>query len=138
MEWHPEFAAGRARIQVSFTGGHLCGGASTPATCVTSDPVVQTVIERSGAFRSGRIRLARCVGQPHAGEPREGTGQEKPVYVPEAPGETATTLTVLEASDLDEAIETLHYDKGIAMDRLLTKESCREAAAELGIDVRFK
>lgn len=61
MEWHTVFAAGRSRIRVSFIGGHLCGGGSTPAVYETSDPVVQKVIERSGAFRSGRIRLAKGV-----------------------------------------------------------------------------
>ncbi len=57
MEWHPVFKVGRSRLQVSFTGGHLCGGACTPASFTTSDPVVQTVIERSAAYKSGRIRL---------------------------------------------------------------------------------
>lgn len=58
MEWHPVFNVGRTRIAVSFTGGHLCGGGTTPAVFETDNPVVQAVIENSDAFRSNRIRLA--------------------------------------------------------------------------------
>lgn len=55
MEWHPEFRVGRSRLTVPFTGGHLCGGACTPASFETADPVVQIVIEQSAYFRSGMI-----------------------------------------------------------------------------------
>lgn len=58
MEWYPIFKVGRMRLQLSFTGGHLCGGASTAASYETSDPVVQKVIESSAEFRNGRIKLA--------------------------------------------------------------------------------
>ena len=61
MEWHPVFRAGRTRLQVSFTGGHLCGGACTPAAYETSDSVVQAVIEASAAFRSGRINVVEVM-----------------------------------------------------------------------------
>lgn len=60
MEWHPVFNVGRTRLRVSFTGGHLCGGGTTPAVFETSDPVVQAVIEGSAAFRGNKIRLGRC------------------------------------------------------------------------------
>ncbi len=65
MEWHPMFAVGRARIQVAFTGGHLGDGCCTPAKYVTSDPVVQRVIESSVHFRTGRIKLA-AVSDDHS------------------------------------------------------------------------
>lgn len=61
MEWHPLFEAGRARLHVAFTGGHLGDGCSVPAAFETGDPVVQRVIESSKEFRSGRIRLARTL-----------------------------------------------------------------------------
>lgn len=73
MEWHPVFRAGRTRIQVPFTGGHLCGGACTPASYETSDPVVQMVIERSAAFRQGRIRLVMEGGGEWRAEGGEGS-----------------------------------------------------------------
>lgn len=58
MEWHTVFRVGRTSLSVSFTGGHLCGGGTTPAAFETSDPVVQTVIENSESFRNRKIRLA--------------------------------------------------------------------------------
>ena len=65
MEWHPEFRVGRTRLQVSFTGGHLCGGACTPASFETSDAVVQKVIEDSAAYRSGLISIGMVMDDGH-------------------------------------------------------------------------
>ncbi|MBO5445672.1 MAG: hypothetical protein J5995_10085 [Muribaculaceae bacterium] len=64
MEWHPVFCIGRTRMRVSFTGGHLCGGGTTPASYETDDPVVQAVIEGSAEFRRKRIRLAWSRPEP--------------------------------------------------------------------------
>lgn len=112
MEWHPVFKTGRVRMTVAFTGGHLCGGASTPASCETSDPVVQAVIENSGAFRSGRIRVA--MGQQPSPTRRKST-------------------EVFEYSTEEEIYDFLEKKKGVPLERLCNKDSCYTEAKRLDI-----
>lgn len=113
MEWHPVFRAGRSRLQVSFTGGHMCGGASTPASFETADPVVQAVIESSDAFRSGRIRIGMEMDSPG--------GQ----------------MTVKEFKDTLEAADFLHYHKGVPLEKVITPDQCLAQAQLVGIDLRI-
>ena len=119
MEWHPEFKAGRTRIRVSFTGGHLSAGGCTPAAFETSDPVVQAVIEASAAYRSGRI--ASTAGHP-----------------PAAPAHAAPALTPLSFQTLGEAQDYLQNSKGVRIDEVLTLEACLARAAQLGISLAIK
>lgn len=49
--------AGRSRIQIAFTGGHLAAGGITPAAFETSDTAVQALIEKSPQFKQHIIRL---------------------------------------------------------------------------------
>ena len=125
MEWHTEFRVGRGRLQVSFTGGHLCGGASSPASYETSDPVVQKVIESSGAFRSGRIRLSMQ---------SQVMGRRLPDLLPTPD----TSLTPIEFKDLDEAGDFLQHTKGIPLERLVTLDQCLAEAKRLGLDLKIK
>lgn len=120
MEWHPEFNVGRSCVRVSFTGGHLCSGCTTPASYETADPVVQRVIESSEAFLSGRIRLAAgSIGQECSGSAE------------------CASLTSMVFRDLTEASEILHYEKGVPLASLMDKESCVMEGRKLGIDVSF-
>lgn len=48
--------AGKAWMKVNFTGGSLTGYGVTPATFATANINVQTLIERSPQFCSGRIK----------------------------------------------------------------------------------
>ena len=133
MEWHPEFRVGRGRIQVSFTGGHLCGGASTPASYATSDPVVQKVIEGSSAFRQGRIRLVMEEG--HAGR--------RPVLsvaVPSEPscGSAPDKGCVFEYGNIDDISDFLQFGKGVPLERLSSVEECFREAERLGVVLKKK
>lgn len=119
MEWHPEFRVGRGRLKVSFTGGHLCGGASTPAAYVTSDPVVQKVIESSAAFRQGRIRLVMEGGHP----------DRRPV---------GPTDCVFEYRNLDDLSDFLQFKKGVPLERLSSEEQCFMEAEKLGVVLKKK
>lgn len=155
MEWHPMFKAGRTRIRVSFQGGHMCAGGATAATYATSDPVVQAVIERSEAFRKGKIRLAasrperveataacRPKKEPEAGKPKEahaaGMPEKNTVVEPgntaEATEDTAG-LFRYEYSDINDLTEMLHYGKGVPLERLLSEDECRREAEKLGIEI---
>ena len=120
MEWHPEFRAGRTRLQVAFTGGHLCGGACTAASYETSDPVVQKVIEGSEPFRSGRIRLSR--------EWRNrDDGRKDPL--PAGSGGPAR----FEYGDEEDIYEFLHNEKGVPLEQLTDRGSCFSVAERLGV-----
>ena len=136
MEWHPVFRAGRTRLQVSFTGGHLCGGACTAAAYETSDPVVQAVIETSEAFRSGRITLAAgCIG---AAAVIMAAPNGRMNSLRDGKGGSQEPATVMEFGDLDSASDFLQGRKGIPVDRVLSREQCEAEARDLGIRLIIK
>lgn len=118
MEWHPVFRVGRTRMQVSFTGGHMCGGGSTPASYHTSDPVVQAVIEKSEAFRSGRIRLGIT-------DCNDGGAVARPP--------SQTHHEVFEYSDKEQIYDYLEHEKGVPVEELCDDDSCFRVARRLGI-----
>ncbi len=146
MEWHPVFMAGKTRIQVSFRGGNLCGGASTAASYETSDPVVQAVIEHSEAFRSGRIKIVRTWGENsrkshvltginrNAGNCNGQKSNDNCHIAASTPGKSEKTVRV-EYENIGEVTDLLHYDNGVPLDRLFDEESCRKEAAILGIEL---
>lgn len=127
MEWHPVFKIGRTRLQVSFTGGCLCSGGSTPAYYETADPVVQAVIEGSAVFRSGRIRLASAVKMPDKAPAKKDpeSAKEEPAFV-------------LEYEDIEDIYEFLNQQKGVPIDRLNDNDSCFIEAKKLGITLKKK
>ena len=151
MEWLPEFRVGRGRLQVSFTGGHLCGGACTPASYETSDPVVQKVIESSVHFRQGRIRLVMEDG--HTDRPAIGSTMLSGAATPEPASEgvlpecvcgVAANVTdshkgfVFEYSTLDDISDFLQFGKSVPLDRLHSEEDCFREAERLGIVLKKK
>ena len=57
MEWQLNLPVGKATVHVEFKGGFENKYGIHPATFMTADPIVQTVIERSYYFASGKIKL---------------------------------------------------------------------------------
>lgn len=57
MEWQLNLPVGKATVHVEFKGGFENKFGIHPATFMTTDPIVQTVIERSYYFASGKIKL---------------------------------------------------------------------------------
>ena len=57
MEWQLSLPVGKATVHVEFKGGFENKYGIHPATFMTTDPIVQTVIERSYYFASGKIKL---------------------------------------------------------------------------------
>lgn len=57
MEWQLNLPVGKATVHVEFKGGFENKFGIHPATFMTIDPIVQTVIERSYYFVSGKITL---------------------------------------------------------------------------------
>lgn len=145
MEWHPVFKAGRARIQVSFTGGHLGDGCITPASFETSDIVLQRVIEKSSAFRSGRIRLSATVREE--GDSEAGSAAKAKADIKERPAVRKAEAASLQKDlfgmqtmvfeSMDAAAEYLHEEKGIPLARLMEAEECRAEAVKIGINLKI-
>lgn len=57
MEWQLNLPVGKATVHVEFKGGFENKYGIHPATFMTTDPIVQAVIERSYYFASGKIKL---------------------------------------------------------------------------------
>lgn len=57
MEWQLNLPVGKATVHVEFKGGFENKYGIHPATFMTTDPIVQTVIGRSYYFASGKIKL---------------------------------------------------------------------------------
>lgn len=57
MDWQLNLPVGKATVHVEFKGGFENKFGIHPATFMTTDPIVQTVIERSYYFASGKIKL---------------------------------------------------------------------------------
>lgn len=57
MEWQLNLPVGKATVHVEFKGGFENKFGIHPATFMTTNPIVQTVIERSYYFVSGKITL---------------------------------------------------------------------------------
>lgn len=57
MDWQLNLPVGKATVHVEFKGGFENKYGIHPATFMTTDPIVQTVIERSYYFASGKIKL---------------------------------------------------------------------------------
>lgn len=147
MEWHPVFAVGRARLQVSFTGGHLGEGCVTPARYETTDPVVQKVIESSESFRCGRIRLsaACCLSMAQAASAADSRHQPVPSAADHRLGmEQAASAAdpikfdTFEFASLDEVREFLRKEKGVPKTRLDSETDCRREARLLHFDFKIK
>lgn len=134
MEWHPLFKVGRSTLRVSFTGGYLCGGACTPASYETSDPVVQRVIEGSEAFRSKRISLVYTESDTGSQRPSGRRGSLPPILDNQPPTESNT----FEYSNEEDIYEYLQHECGVSVDDLSVEGSCYEVAKRLGITLRKK
>lgn len=56
MEYVLSLPVGASHFPVHFTGGRLSGYGIRPATFSTEDILMQGMIEKSTAFRSGKIK----------------------------------------------------------------------------------
>ncbi len=145
MDWTTNIKAGKATINVHFSGGALTAYGVTPATYSTANPLFQIVIENSEYYKSGRITLLSEMDV--AGEAPvkiHKASAEPAVASSTAPTEQASEedtggadgLTVVEVADKSDAIEYLkeHYpDKGYGAVKLRTHAAFDAACAEHGI-----
>lgn len=144
MEWHPVFAAGRARIRVPFTGGHLGDGCSAPAIFETSDAVIQRVIECSIPFRNGRIRLAASFPQAatkalaNAGTIPDGRHGPVCQSAPAIPTEASQPSEIMEFDNFNDAADYLQFKMGVHSTILFDANDCIREAKSRGINMIIK
>ena len=55
LEYEALIPVGSGKVRIHFDGGSLTGYGSTPATFSTCDRVLQTIIEKSELWKSGKI-----------------------------------------------------------------------------------
>lgn len=153
MDWTTNIKAGKATINVHFSGGALTAYGVTPATYSTTNPLFQIVIENSEYYKSGRITLLGemdVAGEApvkihkasvesavaSSAEPPTASLTEQTDEPGEETADSADGLTVVEVADKSDAIEYLkeHYpDKGYGAVKLRTHAAFDAACAEHGI-----
>lgn len=123
LDYQAEIPVGRAKMVVNFSGGAITGYGIAPAEHTTSDPLVQSVIENSAAFKRGRIILMRTTGQQEAA-----TGAQ-----PAATAQDNAQKKTVEVSCIDDAKAWLMQTFGIAARDLRSTKQITDAAAARGI-----
>lgn len=68
MEWQCVIMSGGVRFHFAFTEGTITGYGVTPAKYRTSNPILQSVIENSEYFKSGKIHLVKTIPLEKASE----------------------------------------------------------------------
>lgn len=132
MEWHALLNVGKCCIHVDFTGGALSGYGVTPAEFTTSDPVIQHVIESSGYFKSGKIKVLRA-----SEDKTENNAADKKYKILGHSGigtDKESFRTQVAVTCLDDAKEYLVENHGIAASKLRSMKNIVETAASLGIE----
>ncbi len=145
MDWTTNIKAGKATINVHFSGGALTAYGVTPATYSTTNPLFQVVIENSEHYKSGRITLlsemdvaGEASVKPHkaSAEPTAPSSTEAAEAQDEEATVSTASMNVVEVADKSDAIEYLkeHYpDKGYGAVKLRTNAAFDAACAEHGI-----
>ncbi len=145
MDWTTNIKAGKATINVHFSGGALTAYGVTPATYSTTNPLFQLVIENCEFFKSGRITLLsemEVAGSTPVKTSKASTAAAVATATEEAEPQTeegtdnADGMREVEVTDKSDAIEYLkeHYpEKGYGAVKLRTHAAFDAACSEHGI-----
>lgn len=136
MEWQCDIGG----HTVNFTGGSFTGYGVRPAQYTTKELFLQTLIERSRFFRSGRIKLLKSrptdediiVQRAPKKVVAETSTETVETVETEAPAKTA----VLVVSDRDDAVTKLNTLYGIAKRRLNSRTAILAEAAAVGVTLQ--
>lgn len=140
MDWQAEIQLGKAKLNVTFSGGTMTKYGVTPAEYTTSNEFVQKAIENSTYFKTGRIKIVRCIDTSAT---TETTSEE------EAPNATAKVNIIIpdnatevkvkkiEVSCLPEAQEYLRDNFGISTSAVTSKAKAQDYAKQYGIQFHF-
>lgn len=140
-DWTTQIKAGKATVNVHFSGGALTAYGVTPATYSTANPFFHTVIENSEYFKNGRIMLlsqTEVSGEP---KPKAHKDEAEPAGLSqEEAGDEGDGLKVVEVADKNEAIAWLkdsYPDKGYGSSKLRSQTAFGAACAECGVEFVF-
>lgn len=109
VDWKAQISAGRAKVIVHFAGGALTRFGVTPAEFTTKDAFIQRVIEDSGYFKSGRIRILSTT---------------------EIPDDAATILRKKRAAEKQALIEKAEAEKQKALEEQKVTETANVETPE--------
>lgn len=132
LEWQAVLPAGEARVKVYFKGGSFSGYGITPAKFATRDKVIQSVIESSGYFKSGRIKLLKVDAEEAMAE----AAAEEPKI--ESKSEAVASEGVMVFDSVDAAREYLVDLLGLSRTKLRTESAVMEAAKSAGLNIVIK
>lgn len=136
MDWQSEIQLGKAKLNVTFSGGTMTKYGVTPAEYTTSNEFVQKAIENSAYFKTGRIKIVRCIDTSAT---TETTSEEEAPKVNIIIPDNATEVKVkkIEVSCLPEAQEYLRDNFGISTSAVTSKAKAQDYAKQYGIQFHF-
>lgn len=123
MEWHCEIMSGGVKFHFGFTDGMTSSQGVTPARYSTTNPIYQSVIERSSYFKTGKIVLEKRIVLEGDNSIPTATAQNK-----ELPVEKVSV------SCLDDAKDYLNEKFNIDRRKLASTKAILEAAKERNIE----
>lgn len=127
VEWNALIPVGRGTVGVHFEGGSFTSYGMAPAEYSTSNAAMQKIIETSGYFASGKIRLLRTV---------EETGDVVRVQNNAVKPEK-TELRKVCVESPDDAKDFLEREFGTDRVKLRTKAAIEAAGCANGVAFEF-
>lgn len=133
IDWSAQIRVGRATLKVHFTGGAPSAYGVTPAEYTTDNPFMQRVIEQSGYFKEGRIRIGRREGMPEPEKPKAAPAPADDAEADDAEGGEPVGLVEFEVTCLQDAQDFLQREYGIPSYKVRYKTTAQRAAKEHGV-----
>lgn len=131
MEWQANIPVGKGRLTVHFAGGTRTAYGLTPATYKSEDPILQTIIEKSDYFRSGRIFLVKSEFIKDVPDPVPATPAQKPAKVEKpAPKSEPTVTDSGEQTKANESSENAQNEQTGQSNAISTSEDTAPAQEE--------
>lgn len=131
MEWQANIPVGKGRLTVHFAGGTRTAYGLTPATYKSEDPILQTIIEKSDYFRSGRIFLVKSEFIKDVPDPIPAAPVQKPAKVEKpAPKSEPTVTDSGEQTKVNESGENAQNEQTGQSNAIPTSEDTAPAQGE--------
>lgn len=131
MEWQANIPVGKGRLTVHFAGGTRTAYGLTPATYKSEDPILQTIIEKSDYFRSGRIFLVKSEFIKDVPDPVPAAPAPKPAKVEApAPKSEPTVTDSGEQTKANESAENAQNEQTGQSNAIPTSEDTAPAQEE--------
>lgn len=142
LEWHGLVSGNGITMRVDFVNGSVTAYGVSPATFTTKDELTQYIIENSEQYKSGRIRLVRCVEMPEERAVAEVKAEakakaEEPAVAPESEVEEEAPAEVekktVSVNDPGEAKAYLVEHYGAEPAKLRSIKAIKDCAEKNGV-----